>query len=119
MFVVSALLRCAQRKRPHRTFFPSPLLWCSAAGFTFMSTSAAANVKKRFEEELVTSVRINDKDDGETFMCDEEPHMIPPELGHGYYPITLGQQLGEGKLEIVRKLGWASSSSVWLARTLG
>jgi serine/threonine-protein kinase SRPK3 len=30
------------------------------------------------------SVRINDKDDGEAFMCDEEPHMLSPEQGFGY-----------------------------------
>lgn len=42
----------------------------------------------------------------------------PTCLGYGYYPLTLGQQLTEGKLEIVRKLGWASYSSVWLAQSL-
>ncbi|KAG0695386.1 hypothetical protein DFH29DRAFT_880074 [Suillus ampliporus] len=58
-----------------------------------------------------------DKDDvGEEFVCDEEPRMLLPEQNFRYYPISLGQQLREGKLEIVRKqLGWAS---VWLARTL-
>lgn len=72
-----------------------------------------------FKDLSSISVRINDKDDGEEFLCDEEPHMLTPEQGCGYYPITLGQQLGEGKLEIVRKLGSAGYSSVWLARTLG
>jgi serine/threonine-protein kinase SRPK3 len=83
-----------------------------------MSASLPANVKRHFDESS-TSVRINDKEDGEEFVCDEEPHMLSPEQGFGYYPITLGQKLGEGKLEIVRKLGWAGYSSVWLARTLG
>ena len=35
-------------------------------------------------------------------------HILTPEQGQGYYP-----------LEIVRKLGRAGYSSVWLARTLG
>lgn len=64
------------------------------------------------------TVQIKDVDDGEAFYCDEEPHMLTPEQGHGYYPLTLGQQLKDGQLEIVRKLGWAGYSSVWLARTL-
>ena len=71
-------------------------------------------------DESSSSVRIKDDDDGggEEFVCDEEPHMLTPEQGFGYYPLTLGQQLKEGKLEIVRKLGWASYSSVWLAQSL-
>lgn len=70
---------------------------------------------ERFDESS-TSVLINDKEDGKTFVCDEEPHILTPERGYGYYPLTLGQQLDEGKIEIVRKLGWAGNSSVWLAR---
>jgi serine/threonine-protein kinase SRPK3 len=70
-------------------------------------------------DESSTSVRINDIDDGEEFLCDEEPHMLTPEQGYGYYPITLGTLLHDGKLEIVRKLGWAGYSSVWLARSIG
>jgi serine/threonine-protein kinase SRPK3 len=73
---------------------------------------------KHFDESS-TTIRINDKKDGETFDCDEEPHMLTPEQGFGYYPLTIGQQLHEGKLEVVRKLGWAGNSSVWLARTSG
>lgn len=69
-------------------------------------------------DESSSSVRIKDDGDGEEFVCDEEPHMLTPEQGFGYYPLTLGQQLKEGKLEIVRKLGWASYSSVWLAQSL-
>jgi serine/threonine-protein kinase SRPK3 len=51
-----------------------------------------------------------------TFVCDEEPLMLQPELGYGYCPLALGEKLNEGKLEVVRKLGWGSCSSVWLAR---
>jgi len=42
--------------------------------------------------------------------------MLSPELGYGYYPITLGDRLHNGKYEIVRKLGWADYASVWLAK---
>ena len=73
--------------------------------------------EKRVFDETTTSVRINDDEDGEEFTCDEEPHMLGPELGYGYFPVALGQFIHGGKLEIVRKLGWATSSSVWLART--
>ena len=68
-------------------------------------------------DESVTSVRVRERSDGETFTCEEEPHMLSPEDGYGYYPLKLGQFIHSGKLEIVRKLGWASNSSVWLART--
>jgi len=111
MFIVATSPRSALRKRPHCTIYPSPQ-------FTFMSTSLAADVQRPLDEVLI-SVRINDKDDGKEFVCEEEPLMLSPEQGFGYYRITLGQQLGEGKLDIVRKLGWAGYSSVWLARTLG
>ncbi|KAH7905119.1 kinase-like domain-containing protein [Hygrophoropsis aurantiaca] len=62
-------------------------------------------------------VGVSENGDDQHFMRDEEPHMLTPEQGYGYYPLTLGQQLADGKLEIVRKLGWAGYSSVWLART--
>lgn len=118
MFVVATSLRTALRKSPQWKLVRSPLSQFCTPQLTFMSTSLAPNVKRPFDESS-TSVRINDKEDGEEFVCDEEPHMLSPEKGFGYYPITLGQKLGESKLEIVRKLGWASYSSVWLARTLG
>lgn len=44
--------------------------------------------------------------------------MLTPEQGHSYYPLTLGRRLKDGQLEVVRKLGWAEYSSVWLARPL-
>lgn len=117
MFVVATSLCYALQKPPHRKPIPLLLSRFQVPRFTFMST-LAPDVKRPFDQPLM-SVRINDKDDGEAFMCDEEPHMLSHEQGLGYYPITLGQQLGGGKLQIVRKLGWAGYSSVWLARTLG
>ncbi|KAG2063125.1 kinase-like protein [Suillus decipiens] len=104
-----ANLRCALRKPPRWPTSPFPC-------FTFMSTSFTC--KTSLAESSVL-VKINDKDGGDTFVCDEEPHMLSAEQGFGYCPITLGRRLGEGRLEIVRKLGWAGYSSVWLARTLG
>jgi serine/threonine-protein kinase SRPK3 len=34
----------------------------------------------------------------------------------GYYPIQLGQSLRNGRYLILRKLGYGSYSTVWLAR---
>jgi serine/threonine-protein kinase SRPK3 len=52
----------------------------------------------------------------EDFMCDEEPHILTPEHGYGYFPLMLGHKLNDNKYEIVRKLGWGQFSSVWLAK---
>jgi serine/threonine-protein kinase SRPK3 len=72
--------------------------------------------RDRVFNESVTTVKLKDHDDDQgTFVCDEEPHMLAPELGYGYYPLLLGERLDGGKYEIVRKLGWAGYSSVWLA----
>jgi serine/threonine-protein kinase SRPK3 len=81
-----------------------------------ISLNSHHDARRAFDQSS-TKVQLNDKG-GEEFLCDEEPHMLPAELGYGYYPIALGQHLHNQKLEIVRKLGWASYSSVWLARTL-
>lgn len=88
-----------------------------------MGTQAASTPRRPLDG-AVTSVKLTglpgperDGDDGnKTFNCDEEPHMLSPDLGYGYYPITLGDQLHNGKYEIVRKLGWAAYASVWLAK---
>ncbi|RPD56041.1 kinase-like protein [Lentinus tigrinus ALCF2SS1-6] len=55
------------------------------------------------------------------FTCDEEPHMLGMQHGGpiGYIPLQIGQvfeDLEGGQYEIVRKLGWATNSSVWLAK---
>jgi serine/threonine-protein kinase SRPK3 len=70
-----------------------------------------------FDESLTTKLKDDggDSDNLGTFVCDEEPHMLAPELGYGYYPLTLGERMCEEKYEIVRKLGWGQNSSVWLA----
>lgn len=81
-------------------------------------TATGSDDKRPFDQ-LTTAVKINDNEDGEAFICDEEPHMLSPEIGYGYFPLTLGQKLDNDKYEIVRKLGWAGYSSVWLGRVLG
>src|ERR1700722_1555281 len=75
--------------------------------------------KRAFDESL-TTIKLTDDDGGRgddqgTFVCDEEPHMLAPELGYGYYPLTLRERMAGDKYEIVRKLGWGQNSSVWLA----
>jgi serine/threonine-protein kinase SRPK3 len=108
MFVVANSLRGALWKT----------LGCTLPRFTSTSTSLARDSIKRPLGDPFVRVQVNDKDDGGEFVCDEEPLVLSPEQGFGYYPMTLGQHFGEGKLEIVRKLGWAGNSNVWLARTL-
>ena len=50
--------------------------------------------------------------------CHEEPHMLGPDSGFaGYCPLELGHTIEDpdgGTYEIIRKLGWASYSNVWL-----
>ncbi|KAG1814958.1 kinase-like domain-containing protein [Suillus variegatus] len=108
MFVVANSLRGALRKTLGRTL----------PRFTSTYPPVAHDIKRPLKDPFV-HVQTNDKDDREEFVCDEEPLVLSPEQGFGYYPITLGQCCGEGKLQIVRKLGWAGNSNVWLARTLG
>lgn len=46
---------------------------------------------------------------------DEEPFMLSVSYGpFGYFPMTLGEKLPQD-YQILRKLGWARNSSVWLA----
>jgi serine/threonine-protein kinase SRPK3 len=35
---------------------------------------------------------------------------------YGYFPATLNQSLAHGRYTILRKLGWGTASSVWLAK---
>lgn len=51
-----------------------------------------------------------------TFTPDEEPNMLGSDKGYGYFPVLLGQTILAGKYELVRKLGYGSNSTVWLAK---
>ncbi|KAI0653794.1 kinase-like domain-containing protein [Cubamyces menziesii] len=48
----------------------------------------------------------------------EEPHMFGQDtagLYPGYYPMQIGNVLDKGRYQVVRKLGWGSWASIWLA----
>lgn len=53
---------------------------------------------------------------GEIYHFDEEALIIPTDLGYGYYPVALGDVISfdQTSLRVIRKLGWANGSSVWL-----
>ena len=80
-----------------------------------MMTQQSDDAWKPFDDSI-SSIKIDGKEGGDEFRCDEEPHMLGFEVGHGYNPLMLGQLLDNGKYEIIRKLGWAVNSSVWLAK---
>lgn len=50
------------------------------------------------------------------FTFDEEPLVLPKTDGYGYFPISIGQTLLDGRYNILRKLGWGMGSTVWLSR---
>ncbi|KAG8998375.1 hypothetical protein FRB94_009865 [Tulasnella sp. JGI-2019a] len=52
----------------------------------------------------------------DVFTFDEEPNLLGVAQGFGYCPIVLGQTFHEARYEVIRKLGWGSSSVVYLAR---
>ncbi|KAG8910694.1 hypothetical protein FRC01_006186, partial [Tulasnella sp. 417] len=50
------------------------------------------------------------------FICDEEPNVLSAKNRFGYLPILPDKTLCEGRFQLIRKLGWGGSSTVWLAR---
>lgn len=45
----------------------------------------------------------------------EEPLDEPAYIGGGYYAVTPGENLNNGRYTILRKLGWGTAANVWLA----
>ncbi|KAL0952838.1 hypothetical protein HGRIS_007063 [Hohenbuehelia grisea] len=68
-------------------------------------------------DESINIARIRDED-GDHFQCDEEPFMLGVPYAPGYMPIQFGTILvGEkAQYKVLRKLGWGTTSSVWLAQ---
>jgi hypothetical protein len=68
-----------------------------------------------------------EREDGTTFefVHDEEPHIFPSTISEGCAPLALGHRFAMEttrpnkplvEIEVVRKLGWGGSASVWLVR---
>ncbi|KAL0960445.1 hypothetical protein HGRIS_005489 [Hohenbuehelia grisea] len=95
--------------------FTSP----SRAPPSLQADTTAPHVVIPFDD-AINIAQIND-DGGEHFTCDEEPFMVGLPHTPGYMPIQFGALL-EGdnhKYKVLRKLGWGTASSVWLAQRLG
>lgn len=74
-------------------------------------SKATSSIKAGAESDLGTE----EKPVQLTFI--EEPLGIGKEHGCGFLQAEFGDRIGpEGRYELVRKLGWGSSASVWLAR---
>lgn len=70
---------------------------------------------------LITDKKPAEGGEQVEFVCDEEPHVLRPEQGFGFNPLMLGDRLkGSEPLnrtyEVVRKLGYGGSGSMWLVR---
>ncbi|KAF9471267.1 kinase-like protein [Pholiota conissans] len=70
----------------------------------------------------VTFYKTQTPTEGEELRVDEEPHFLPASKTYGYNPLKIRDRLvqADGKkliYEVVRKLGYGSSSSVWLVRS--
>ncbi|KAG9010783.1 hypothetical protein FRB94_009864 [Tulasnella sp. JGI-2019a] len=65
---------------------------------------------------MTTRDTLFNRDQKVTFTCDEEPIPLGVAQGFGYFPVTLGQTFLQARYEIKRKLGWGTSSVVYLAQ---
>ena len=77
---------------------------------------------KPFDESRIRVRLRAPEESGEetTFIADEEPHFLKPDLGYGFNPLNPGERLRSRRVdrtyEIVRKLGFGGGSSVWLVK---
>ncbi|PSN59103.1 kinase-like protein [Corynespora cassiicola Philippines] len=51
-----------------------------------------------------------------SFTCQIDAEPLYRYGAGGYHPIHLGDILGDGRYEVIHKLGWGASSTVWAAR---
>ncbi|KAI0672598.1 kinase-like domain-containing protein [Trametes maxima] len=82
-----------------------------------LSSACDADTRIAFSDSHHEVTLNADAVNGITFVCEEEPHMIKHSSANGYMPIQLGQRLHK-QFTVVRKLAWASNSSVWLATVI-
>ena len=52
------------------------------------------------------------------FVPVEEAEYLEAYTPGGFHPVHLGDRLGDGRYEILHKLGWGGYSTTWLARDL-
>ncbi|KAI0720711.1 kinase-like domain-containing protein [Cerioporus squamosus] len=106
--------------RSRRTLLPSHCVGLYTSSHCFKRAMSTNDAKS---DRQGPTIRV--QNDAESrpieFTCDEEPHMLDMQHGGpiGYIPLQLGQvfeDLEGGQYDIVRKLGWATNSSVWLAK---
>ncbi|OJT04257.1 hypothetical protein TRAPUB_5047 [Trametes pubescens] len=94
---------------------PAAILPTSPA--SALSRSDAMSPGRHFSSNASPLTATNPAFDPRRTAFHEEPYMLRPEDGpYGYFPMQLGQKLCGGQYKVVRKLGYGTNSSVWLAK---
>lgn len=99
-------------------FYSSPRVTSALPKSAAMATESSDSTSSDSEMPPGTTYELT-RDNGETFELSfvEEPLGIGKDVGYGYVDLQFGERIGpEGRYEILRKLGYGRSSSVWLAR---
>jgi hypothetical protein len=97
------------RSALHSSLSP-PFLPSNQSPLFSHATQAVAKASSlTFLPQSSSSTKVNFTDEPIRFVCDEEPHMLPWQVGGGYIPLSIGQKLIMGdyndEFTVVRKLG--------------